>query len=153
MEFYREKIESLGFEISPLRPDVDPDDRELARELMDAKTGTEKIIKKLIMPNLQPMFEDMMQAVKNADLLITGEIVYAAKSVVEKSGVKWISTSLAPGSISSANDPFVPPLAQWYENLRFMPAGFHSTVYKIMRGTIKDWYEPYQKIPARIRFE
>ena len=145
MEFYREKIESLGFEISPLRPDVDPDDRQLARELMDAKTGTEKIIKKLIMPNLHPMFEDMMRAVKNADLLITGEIVYAAQSVVEKSGVKWISTSLAPGSFLSANDPFVPPLAQWYENLRFMPTVFHRTVYKIMRGTIKDWYEPYRK--------
>ena len=150
MEFYREKIESLGFEFSPLRPDVDPDDRQLARELMDAKTGTEKIIKELIMPNLQPMFEDMMRAVENADLLITGEIVYAAKSVVEKSGVKWISTSLAPGSFLSANDPFVPPLAQWYENLRFMPTFFHSSVYKIMRSTITDWYEPYRKFRSEL---
>ncbi len=145
MEFYREKIESLGFEILPLRPDIDPDNRELARELMDAKTGTEKIIRQIIMPNLRPMFEDMMSAVEGADLLITGEIVYAAKSVVEKTKIKWISTSLAPGSMFSSHDPFVPPIAQWFENLRFMPAGFHKTVFSFMRGTVKSWFEPYKK--------
>jgi rhamnosyltransferase subunit B len=145
MEFYREKIESLGFEFSPLRPDIDPNDRELARRLMDAKTGTEKIIKEIIMPNLRPMFEDMMLAVKNADLLITGEIVYPAKSVVEKSGVKWISTSLAPISFLSADDPPLPPVAEWYKYLRFMPTVFHRGVFNIMRGTIKNWYKPYKK--------
>ncbi len=145
MEFYREKIESLGFEFSPLRPDIDPDNRELARELMDAKTGTEKILREIIMPNLRPMFDDMMNAVKGADLLITGEIVYAAKSVVEKTKIKWISTSLAPGSMFSAYDPFVPPIALWFEKLRFMPPGFHKTVFSFMRGTIKNWYEPYKK--------
>ncbi len=145
MEFYREKIESLGFEFAPLRPDLNPENRELARELMDAKTGTEKIIKKLIMPNLKPMFEDMMRAVKGADLLITGEIVYAAKSVVEKTNVKWISTSLAPISFLSSHDPPLPPVAQWYKNFRFMPAGFHETVFNFMRGTIQNWYQPYKK--------
>lgn len=145
MEFYREKVEALGFDISPLRPDVTPDDRKLARALMEAKTGTEKIITELIMPNLHSMFDDMMQAVEKADLMITGEIIYPAKSVVEKSGVKWISTSLAPASFLSAYDPFVPPLAQWYKNLRFMPAMFHKGVFKMMRGTIKHWYSPYKK--------
>ncbi len=72
---------------------------------MDAKTGTEKILREIIMPNLRPMYADMMRAVEDADLLVTGEIVYPAKSVVEKSGVKWISTSLAPISFLSADDP------------------------------------------------
>ena len=144
MEFYREKIETLGFELVALRPDVDPNDRDLTREMMDAKTGTEKIIKNLIMPNLRPMYEDMTRAVTGADLLITGEVVYAAKSVVEKTNVKWISTSLAPGSMFSSHDPFVPPIAQWFENLRFMPPGFHQTIFRFMRGTIKSWYEPYK---------
>ena len=31
LEVYREKIDTLGFEFFPLRPDVDPEDRELAR--------------------------------------------------------------------------------------------------------------------------
>ena len=84
MEFYRDKIELLGFDFAPLRPNIDPDDKKLAAELMDAEKGTEKIITELIMPNLEPMFEDLMTAVDGADLLITGEIIYVAKSVVEK---------------------------------------------------------------------
>lgn len=150
MEFYRERIESLGFELAPLRPDIDPDNRELAREMMDAKKGTEKIIKELIMPNLQPMYEDMMSAVEDADLLITGEIVYPAKSVVEMTNMKWISTSVAPISFFSAYDPFVPPIAQWYENLRFMPTIFHSALFKIMQATVRDWYRPYKKFRKKL---
>ena len=150
MEFYRERIESLGFELAPLRPDIDPNDRQLARELMNAKTGTEKIIKQLIMPNLQPMYEDMMSAIEDADLLITGEIVYPAKSVVEMTNIKWVSTSVAPISFFSAYDPFVPPIAKWYENLRFMPTIFHSALFKIMQATVRDWYRPYKKFRKKL---
>src|SRR4051812_44086659 len=76
MEAYREKIETLGFEIIPLRPNFSPDNRELVKEVMDAKKGVEKMLKDIILPNLRPMYEDLMEAVKGADLLITGEIIY-----------------------------------------------------------------------------
>jgi rhamnosyltransferase subunit B len=145
MEFYREKIELLGFPLVPMRPDVNPEDKELARQLMDADKGTETILKKLIFPNLQAMYEDLMTAVAGADLLITGEIIYVAKSVVEKTGIKWISTSLAPISFFSAHDPNVYPTAQWYGNLRFMPIGFHQSIFKFMTWTIRDWFEPYKE--------
>jgi rhamnosyltransferase subunit B len=144
MEFYREKIESLGFALVPLRPNIDPEDKELARQLMDAEKGTETILKKLIFPNLRPMYEDLTAAVEGADLLITGEIVYAAKSVVEKTGIKWISTSLAPISLFSAHDPNVYPTAQWYGSLRFLPVAFHQNIFKFMTWTIRDWFEPYR---------
>lgn len=145
MEFYREKIESLGFPLIPLRPNLNPKDRALGKEIMDAKTGTEKLLKEIIFPNLRPMYDDMIVAVKGADLLITGEIVYAAKSVVEKTGVKWISTSLAPISFFSSHDPNVYPTAQWYESLRFMPLAFHQGLFGFMRWTIRDWVNPYKE--------
>ncbi len=31
LEVYREKIDALGFKFCPMRPDVNPDDRELAK--------------------------------------------------------------------------------------------------------------------------
>nr|MBA3692786.1 glycosyltransferase [Acidobacteriota bacterium] len=34
LEVYREKIDALGFEFYPMRPDVNPDDRELAKIMM-----------------------------------------------------------------------------------------------------------------------
>jgi rhamnosyltransferase subunit B len=150
MEFYREKIETLGFEFAPLRPNVDPENRALARELMDADKGTEKIIKELIMPNLDAMYEDLMRAMPGADLLITGEVVYVAKSIVEKTGIKWISTSLAPISFFSAHDPNVYPNALWYGNLRFLPVGFHRGVFNLMRRTISDWLAPYRAFRRRL---
>ncbi len=145
LENYREKIETLDFEFHPLRPDVDPENRELAREMMDAKTGTERIVKGLMMANLRPMYEDLINATKGSDLLISGEIVYAAPSVVETTGIKWISTSLAPISMFSSHDPSVFPVAQWLNHLRFLGSGFHKTLFYAMRGTIKDWYLPYKK--------
>jgi rhamnosyltransferase subunit B len=153
MEFYREKIETLGFEFAPLRPNVDPENRQLAKELMDADKGTEKIIKELIMPNLDAMYEDLLQTVAGADLLITGEVIYAAKSVVEKTGIKWISTSLAPISFFSAFDPNVYPNARWYGHLRFLPVGFHRGVFNLMRRTITDWLAPYRAFRRRLALD
>lgn len=150
MEFYREKIELLGFEFAPLRPNVNPDDRKLAAELMDAEKGTEKIITELIMPNLMPMFEDLMTAVEGADVLITGEIIYVAKSVVEKTGIKWISTSLAPISFFSAEDPNVYPINQWYRHLHFLPAAFHRTLFKMMTKVVGKWLVPYREFRRKI---
>ncbi len=153
MEFYREKIETLGFEFSPLRPHLDPNDRQLAVDLMDTAKGTELIITKLLMPNLDAMFGDLMNAVEGADLLITGEIIYPAKSVVEKTGIEWISTSLAPISFFSAHDPNVYPIAQWYRHLRFMPVAFHRALFKLMTKSVAKWREPYGDFRRRLALD
>ncbi len=150
MEFYREKIDALGFEFRPLRPDVNPEDRELARTIMDAKDGTERLILDVLMPNLMPMYEDLSEAVKGADVLITGEVVFAAAAVIEKTKIKWITTSLAPGSFLSAYDPFVPPVAQWMENVRFLGVNFHKVLYLLLRRSIRHWYDPYRTFRRKI---
>src|SRR5215470_1653899 len=87
MDFYKEKLELLGFEYFPMAPHMDPNDVAQIPELVDAKTGTEKILKGIILPNVRPMFDDLMAAVEGADLMVTGEIVYAARSIVEKAGI------------------------------------------------------------------
>jgi UDP:flavonoid glycosyltransferase YjiC (YdhE family) len=150
MEAYREKIEMLGFPFRPMRPNFDPEDKELGRRVMDAKNGTKLLLKELLLPNIRPMYEDLMKAVDGADLLITGEVVFAAKSVVEKTGIKWITTSLAPASFLSAHDPFVPPTAQWLKHFRFLGNTFHGTMYGFVRGLIKSWLGEYRKFRREI---
>jgi len=113
--------------------------------LMQMKKGPEKLIREIIFPELRGMFDDLTRAVEGADLLVTGEVVYAAKSVVEKTGIKWISVSLAPLSFFSSYDPNVYPTAEWYKYLHFLPVAFHRTLFKFMRSTIADWLEPYKK--------
>jgi UDP:flavonoid glycosyltransferase YjiC (YdhE family) len=150
MDFYREKIETSGFRFSPLRPHLDIENRELALEIMDARKGPEILIKDLIFPQLKGMFDDLMSAVEDADLVVTGEIVYVAKSVQEKTGIKWISTSLAPISFFSAHDPSVYPTAEWLEYLRPLPVGFHQALFKFMRWTISGWMEKYKEFRREI---
>jgi rhamnosyltransferase subunit B len=145
MEAFREKFETLGFEISPLRPNLDPEDKELARRLMDTKTGPELIFKELMVPNLRPMYEDILQAVENADVIISGEIVLPIKSVVEKTKIKWVSTSLAPISFLSTADPSVYPSAEFLEHLRFMPPFFHRFILNYAKKTALNWFEPYKE--------
>jgi rhamnosyltransferase subunit B len=146
LEVYREKIDLLGFEFCPLRPDVDPErDRHLAREIMDARTGTEKLLKEILLPNVPAMYEDLTEAVTGADLMVTGEVVFAAKSVAEKTGVKWITTSLAPASFLSAYDPFVPPTAQWLRHFRFLGHYFHGAMFGVVRRLVKSWLGDYRK--------
>jgi len=144
MEFYRERIEPLGIGFAPMAPHLDPNDGELARDLMDARKGSEKILREIVMPNLRPMYDDLMCAIEHADLLVTGEIVFAVKSAVEKSGIKWVSTSLQPGTFFSTHDPFVPPTAEWLEYLRFLGPTFHSGLLSFLRWSISDWFAPYR---------
>lgn len=145
MEFYREKIETLGFEFRPMRPDINPEDRELGRELMNTQNGSELLLRKIILPHLRPMYEDLSRICADADLLISTEVVFAAKSVVEKNGIKWITTTLAPGTFLSAHDPFVPPSAQWLKHLRFLGSGFHGLMFVVVRRLINSWFKPYRE--------
>jgi UDP:flavonoid glycosyltransferase YjiC (YdhE family) len=145
MEGYREKIDALGFEFRPMRPNIDHDDREFARRVMDTKTGTELLLKEILLPSVREQYEDLTDAVAGADLLITGEVVFAAKSVVEKTGINWITTSLAPASFLSAHDPFLPPTAQWLQYFRFLGAGFHGVMYGMIRRLVKGWLGDYRE--------
>jgi UDP:flavonoid glycosyltransferase YjiC (YdhE family) len=145
MDFYKERIEAAGFTFASMRPHFDMEDRGLAVELMDRRKGPETMMKKVLFPNLRGMFGDLLAAVEGKDLLVTGEVVYAAKSVVEKTGIPWISTSLAPISFFSASDPSVYPTAEWIETLRFMPAFFHHGLFALMRLTIAGWLKPYRE--------
>ena len=150
MDFYREKIETLGFEFRPLRPHLVPDDKELARKLMDAKSGSEMLLRQLILPYLRPMYDDLTAAVADADLFISTEVVFAAPSVAEKTGIKWITTTLAPGTFLSAYDPFVPPTALWLRHLRFLGKGFHGAMFGLVRKWIDSWFEPYREFRREI---
>lgn len=142
---YREKIVDNGLEFVPLRPDLDPTDSELIRKTMDSVKGPEMVIREIILPAVRDMYEDTLAAVEGADVFLNGEIVYTAASIAEKTGVKWITTSLSPLCMFSSEDPNVYPQASWlFEALRPMPVAFHETLFRFMLWTIKDWFAPYK---------
>ncbi len=150
MDFYREKIESLGFEYARMAPHLSPDDIEKMPELVDARKGTEKILREMIIGNVPEMYDDLLAAAQGADILVSGEIIYAAKSVVEKTGIKWVTTTLAPISLFSTYDPPVPPTAMWFENLRFLGSGFHGLLFRVIRMSMHNWLDEYRVFRLKI---
>ena len=145
MEFYRERIGQTGLSFTPLAPHLDPENKALAVELMHSIRGPEKIIKEIIFGNIRQQYDDLTAAVEGKDLLVTGEVVYAVKSVVEKTGIKWVSTSLQPTTFFSVHDPIVPPAAPWIEKFRPLGPTFFRAFYGIMRLMAAHWYTPYKK--------
>ncbi len=144
-EGYREKIDALRFEFFPLRPDVDIDDTEIHRKAMDASNGPEFVIKELMMGNIRDTYADLMAAIDGADIFVSGEIVYAADAASQRSGVPWISTSLAPISMFSAEDPSIYMRSALLEMARSLPAFFHRGMLAIGGFIMRPWLAEYRK--------
>jgi rhamnosyltransferase subunit B len=145
-EFYRSRVESLGLGFQSLRPNWKPNDPELIRQCEDLKRGPEILFRRLILPELRGTYTDLLNAAAGADLMIAGELVYAAPLVAEKLGLRWASAILSPCSFLSAHDPSllvnIPALyclrtAGWRVNRFFLEVGRFAT---------RHWWEPVREL-------
>ena len=85
--FYRQKVQSSGIGFHPIRPDLSPDDKALLQQAMELKSGPEFLIREVILPHLRDMYDDLAAIAQHADMLIAGEVVFAAPLVAEKFGI------------------------------------------------------------------
>ena len=81
--FYRENIETLGFAFARLRPNWDPTDKDLIARCENLKRGPEVLFRDLILPHIRDTYADLKLAAANADLMIAGELNFAAPLVAE----------------------------------------------------------------------
>jgi rhamnosyltransferase subunit B len=129
IEFYRGRVEELGLGFRPLRPNWDPTDRELIRQCEDLKSGPEVLFRKLILPELEHTFEDLLPIAADADVMIAGELVFAAPLVAEKLGLRWVSASLSPCSFFSSHVPSIMVNVPWLiQSTQTGPAGVSRCV-------------------------
>jgi rhamnosyltransferase subunit B len=125
-EVYREKMQSAGIELIPVRPDMPSYDQldELLRviePIMDPRQGGEKVMQ-LLLPHLREIYQDLNAAVDGADLLLTHPLPLLGPIVAQLRKLPWVSSVLAPASFLSVYDPIVPP--QWpglYNLMRLSP--------------------------------
>lgn len=140
-EYYREAVTREGLELHPVRPDVDPTDRALIRRIMDPRSGTELLIRDLIMGSLRESYADLDAATRGADLLVTHPITFAGPLIAQRDGLPWVSTTLAPISLFSAFDlPVFPPL-RWTKRLERVP-GLSAALVGLARRATGGWSEP-----------
>lgn len=148
---YQQKIERLGFAFHAMRPDASAlaDPQEMAR-LMHPYRGQEHVICRWLLPSLEDSFEDLLQCAGNADLIISGEGVFAARLVAEKLGIAWVCTVLQPLSFLSVHEPLIIPglsLPAW---LRNSGATVRTAQIALIKAFTKKWATPLTRLRARI---
>jgi rhamnosyltransferase subunit B len=162
---YRERVEPLGLGFHPTRPDFpSPEEepeymRELTRRAMDARNGAEYVGRELFAKPVRESYADLMEAVRDADLLVTHPITFAGPLVAEVTGVRWISSVLSPIVFFSAYDPLIPPhMVGAAKGLALLPRPLIRLMRVVARRMVTPWFEevkslrkelglPYRGIP------
>jgi rhamnosyltransferase subunit B len=147
MKEYGAIIEPLGFEFHPMRPDGTPinNPKEIAK-MTDLKTGSEYVVRSWILPNLRDTYTDLLDSAKDADLIIAGDIVYAAPLVAEKLGIRLGSLALAPVAFFSAYDPSVIPLFPFLVKLRGLGTPLNQVIIQLLKAVTQSWAEPIHQL-------
>jgi rhamnosyltransferase subunit B len=147
---YQAKIEALGFEFHEMRPDGTEDPLEIAR-MTDAQTGSEYVVCNWLLPNLRATYTDLLKTAKDADFIIAGEIVYAARLVAEKLGIHWASSALQPFSFFSAYDPPVLSFFPFLSKLRPLGITVNRGVINLAKSVTKSWAEPIHQLRRELK--
>ena len=139
-------MESLRIDFRPLRPDWNPTNPELIRQCEDLRRGPEVLYRKLLFPELRNSYEDLLAAAGQVDLMVAGELVYAAPLVAEKLRLRWVSAILSPFSFFSSHDPSVMVNAPSLIRLRkFGPAAYRMGL-NIGRLVTRHWSNPVRDL-------
>jgi UDP:flavonoid glycosyltransferase YjiC (YdhE family) len=146
IEYYRSKVESLGLAFLPIRPDMDPTDSEMIRQCEDLKRGPEILFRRFVLPHLRETYEDLLKVAAGADLMVAGELNYAAPLVAEKLGLRWVSAILSPASFFSAHDPSVTVNVPWLIHVRKAGWRAYRTVFNLGRRGTRYWWDPVRKL-------
>lgn len=149
MPFYRQVVEREGIEFHPVRPDGDPSDSALLARIMDARRGSEYVIKDVMMAHLRESYDDLLPVARDADLLISHPITFATRIVAETLGVPWASSVLAPLSFFSRYDLPVFPNAAWNKKLERVP-GAARVLVAMARAASRPWAREADRLRAEL---
>jgi rhamnosyltransferase subunit B len=145
-EYYRQKVENLGIGFYPIRPNLDPTDGEMIRQCEDLKRGPEILFRKLILPHLRETYQDMLQAASGVDLMIAGELNFAAPLVAEKLKLRWVSAILSPTSFFSAHDPSHLVNVPWLIHVHKVGWRAYRAVLNLGKLGAKHWWNPVREL-------
>jgi rhamnosyltransferase subunit B len=149
-EFYRVMVEQQGIAFHALRPDWNPTDQELIRQCENLRTGPRVLFRKLILPHLRHTYEDLLAVSARADLMIAGELVYAAPLVAEKLALRWVSAILSPSSFLSSRDPSVLVTVPGLQFLRKAGWPVYRTGLNICRLATRHWSKPVRRLRREV---
>jgi UDP:flavonoid glycosyltransferase YjiC (YdhE family) len=149
---YRDYIGGLGFEFRRIRPDF-PHDPKLLDHLFHPQFGPERLMTEQVFPMVRETYADLMEATKDANFLVVGELLYVAPMVAERQGIRWANAVLAPTSFLSACDPCVLAPTPWLYPLRKLGPWTHKVIFWFGRIVTKRWSTPLREFRREQGFD
>jgi UDP:flavonoid glycosyltransferase YjiC (YdhE family) len=139
---YRTRVEALALEFAPVRPNGENWDEPqgIIREAMDAKRGSEVVLKKLVLPYLREGRDDLLSAARGADLIVDHVLAFASPLVAESLHLPRVSTTLQPLAMFSRYDPPLNPAAPWLASLRGMGPTVWGLLWWLARASTQGWF-------------
>lgn len=147
---YRGRVESMGVEFHPVRPDIDITEPAILRRAMHPRDGLRFIICELIMPYLRESYADTATAIEGADLLVTHPVTISAFLLGRKSGLPWASVALAPVSLLSVHDMCVFPGFPFAEWLATRGPSFQRGLLRFFERLYEPYWKPFRVMEAEV---
>ncbi len=149
---YRAKVEGEGLDFHPVRPHIAvlaPDPAEMARAF-HPRTGSEHVIRRMILPYLGQSYEDLMGIAPDFDLLVGHPIAFATPIVAEYLRKPWISVALQPSLMISDFDPPTVSGYVFMERFRGWGPGFWKHFGRLARRIARAWGTPINVLRRKL---
>ena len=140
--FFAPVVAREGFAFHAVGPDVRPDDTEFVRRVMDAKRGSEWLLREAIVPHVERSYEELDAVADGADLVVGHPVTWGAAMVAERRGLPFVSTVLAPLSFWSVHDLPVFPPAPWIKPMVERWPGLAPVLMRAVRRVSRGWATP-----------
>lgn len=139
---YQSKVEGAGLKFAPMGPHLRLGDSAMIQRVMAPKTGPEYLVRKIMVPSVPAAYEEVMAAARQADIIVTHPIAYAAQLVAEKTGLPWVSTVVAPFLFFSRFDPPALAPAPYFARLRALGPAINGLLLGLGRASTRHWTAP-----------
>ena len=148
--YYQPFAEAAGVRLHPVRPDIDPTQREVVRRVMHPFRGAEYLIREWLMPNVEDAYADLDAMLHDDDILISHPLTYAAPVVAERRGLTWASSVLAPLGFFSQRDPPLMAVNPTVAALQRNWPGLYTRLIPLARVATRGWSGPLEQLRQRI---
>lgn len=143
---YQTKVEGHGLDFHPVRPDIDLDNRAMLEYVMNARHGSERVVR-FLASLVRESYADTLAAAQSADAIVTHPITFAAvlaaqKLAAQNPRVRWISTVLAPLSMLSSYDPPISAQLPWLGPIQRLSPVISKSIWSLARRHTLPWVQP-----------
>ncbi len=135
-----------GIDFATVPPDGDFSDPTLMARVMHPRTGSEMVVRELVMPVLRDSYAALESAAQGADVVLSHPLTFAAPILAEKRHLPWLSVTLAPIMFFSAYDPPVVAPAPWLTRVLRRGPRVAGILLRLMKRVSYPWSAPVRAL-------